>query len=273
MGLFDSLFKRIGRSKTKTLLLDEPKSIKEEKKTPKSIEKQDTKTEHSISIMDGKHGKTTITLKNLNINLIEIFEEETKEGFKKEDVLIEVQKAILPIFKASNKRSLDEAKKLAVSRLNELCSENSGVHLYKVGREYLENYETENIVNYEVIEHLPKVTDFKILPEEKKELMEKQLSHRLRTLESIKTPEDAYKDRENLIYFMQSQENLPISSIIDANIQSIEEGKQLDEGTVKRIAKNVPKLNNEDGALYSVYLKIEEKRIWEKIKHTLNRIL
>ena len=270
MGLLDFLFGK--KEKTKTLLLDKPKVI-EHNRTSKIVEKPSSKIYETISIKysegSGKHTNTTMTLEPGGITFVKILGKETTEEFKKEEVLLEIQKATLPVFEATNKTSLDEAKKEAVNKLNQICSQNPGVHLYKIGREYIQNYETENIVNYEILEELPSVTDFTILPQEKREMIEKQLSFRLKILDSIKTPEDAYNDKENLIYFMQTQENLPISSIIDANIQSSEEGKQLDEATVKRIAKNMPKLSNEDGALYSVYLKIEEKRIWEKVKQTL----
>ncbi|MBO5478998.1 MAG: hypothetical protein J6A04_04790 [Clostridia bacterium] len=72
---------------------------------------------------------------------------------------------------------------------------------------------------------------------------------------------------------MQQQEDVPQSALIDANIQSLEEGVPLDEATVAKIAQNMETLdlNNEDGALYSVYLKIEEKRIWKRIKEELDQ--
>jgi hypothetical protein len=126
------------------------------------------------------------------------------------------------------------------------------------------------------MENLPKKIDLEKITPKQAEKYGKLAKRRLEILESINTPDDAYEDIDNLVEFMQEQDNTPENPVVEANQQSCKDGTSLNFDTVIKISKKMEntkskgsKLYNEDGVLYSAYLKIEERRIWKQMQNSL----
>lgn len=169
-----------------------------------------------------------------------------------------IKDSIQPIADAKNRYSINRAKQEARQRIQSMANI-EGVVLTDEIMQYIEQYRN------------PMVNQFN--QEDKKKQMDAKDASRLQELESIKTPEDADEHKDSLIAYMQRTEKVPINPIVEANIKSLQEGKQLDDNTMTAIAQNMKELGeelgNEDGLLYSVYLKIEEKRIWRQVQTRL----
>lgn len=270
MGFMD-IFKR--KSKVKSLpsatridenrekLSDAQKKDKDKKEIKNEIkvfsQKIGSDTEYAIKMGSDKG--------NINVGkmYIKTDKENPKESTNFKEIVREIDEAINQVKVARDKENLETAKQLAKNKLDNLSAKNIQFCLDESVVDYIDEYDIEEKVEYGKIDKLVDVVkDMSAL-----EIIElgEQLSNRLDTLDSIKTPEDAYKDRFALINYMKSKEEIPENPIIDANIQSIENGKELDESTVLSIAKEMEQIKNEDGALYSAYLKLEEKRVLKQV--------
>lgn len=270
MGFMD-IFKR--KSKVKSLpsatridenrekLSDAQKKDKDKKEIKNEIkvfsQKIGSDTEYAIKMGSDKG--------NINVGkmYIKTDKENPKESTNFKEIVREIDEAINQVKVARDKENLETAKQLAKNKLDNLSAKNIQFCLDESVVDYIDEYDIEEKVEYGKIDKLVDV----VKDMSASEIIElgEQLSNRLDTLDSIKTPEDAYKDRFALINYMKSKEEIPENPIIDANIQSIENGKELDESTVLSIAKEMEQIKNEDGALYSAYLKLEEKRVLKRI--------
>ena len=228
-------------------------------------QKNDSKMEYSIEMFAGQEKITKVG--NIT-NLQELDGIATLKNVAKE-----IEDAITPIETARNSYALSRAKEAAKMTLQSINKEEIEFLLNDDVISYIDNYEPKELLNYEDLARLDRKIDITGLSNQEIVKIGKQLEDRLNVLNKIKTPEDAYNDKENLIYYMQAREQSSANPIIEANMQSIEEGKTLDKDTVIRISKNMEQLNNEDGSLYSAYLKIEEKRVWKKIERILKKDL
>lgn len=252
MGLID-LFKR---RKNKPLLLEEGKAKDIPKQEEEKLEVQvfskkmhDNRIEYSFilnteekSVLVGKICRSSEELISKNIKL--------------KNIANKIKEAMNPIAveKVKSQNLMDKAKK-EVKETIQAMADKQGVILAKDVIQYIDRYGDSNS------EH-PKT-------DSKQGRMSDEEWKRLQELEEIKTPDDAYAYKDSLISYMKKTEKVPFNPIVEASIKSVQEGKKLDEETVKRIASNMEKLGNEDGLLYSVYLKIEEKRIWKQLQTRL----
>lgn len=253
MGLMD-FFKR---KKNKTPMLEAGK-ISEQQKDEEgekvdvqifSRKREDNSIEYSVVLNVGGNsilvGKAYSTPEN-DIN--------KRQHVNLRNIANVIKDAIQPLANARNRYAIDRAKQEAKQRIQSMANV-EGVILTDEIMQYIDLYRNPTLDHFE--------------PEDRHQKMETKDANRLQELESIKTPEDAFEHKDSLIAYMQRTEKVPINPIVEANIKSLKEGKKLDDETVKTIAQNMEKLGNEDGLLYSVYLKIEEKRIWRQLQTRL----
>lgn len=271
MGLMD-IFKR----KDKVKSLPEARNISNfDKKENNDVEKN--KEETKIRVFSRRVGNDTeysiemISDKG-NINIGNMFVktdiENQKDDMSFKEIVREIEMAINKMKTAKNVEELGIAKQYIKEKLENLSTKNVQFQLDRNVVGYIDNYNIkEEKIEYGKIDRLVE-TVRDMSPAEIIRLGE-QLSNRVDELDSIKTPEDAYRNKDSLITYMKEKEKVPENPVIDANIQSIQEGKQLDESTVLSIAKEMEQIKNEDGALYSAYLKLEEKRVLKQIQKVI----
>lgn len=254
MGLMD-FFKR---RKNKTPMLEAGK-MNEQQKDQEGVKvdvqifsrkKEDNSIEYSIVLNVGENsilaGKAFSTPED---------ELSKKQHVNLKNIANIIKESIQPLADAKNRYSINRAKQEAKQRIQSMANI-EGVILTDEIMQYIDLYRNP-IVNQQVNS------------EDKRKQMDAKDASRLQELESIKTPEDAFEHKDSLIAYMQRTEKVPINPIIEANIKSLKEGKQLDPKTITAIAQNMKKLGNEDGLLYSAYLKIEEKRVWRQLQTRL----
>ena len=154
---------------------------------------------------------------------------------------------------------LDNLKERVKCVLQEITQNNSNFVLDEEIINFINDFKPEQVIDYKELDNLPKKIDIdKLTPSQKREISTKMRT-RIKELNQISTPDDAWKDREKILSFIKSIENILSNPFEDANIENNKKGSSKE-------TNNIP---NEDGALYSVYLKIEEKRIWKNIKLTI----
>lgn len=181
-----------------------------------------------------------------------------------------LENAINPLVEAKNEYRLTKARDTAKEALKRIADENS-ILLESSAIQFIEQYSPQSMLDYKELDKLPKTIDWENIPESEKYKKAKMLSNRLEYLqEKIKSPEEAFNDKENIVSFMRQTENLPSNPIVVANEQ-LKDGKVLDEQTLLEVAKWTEKINSnsQEGALYSIYLKLEEKRIWKQVAKKL----
>lgn len=255
MGLRD-FFRR---TKTRTPLLDSGRENEEEGQKEKKIDVQifskkmeNNGMQYSIVLKSEENtvlvGEVSSFSSDNNIT--------TRKNIELKKIAKKINEAIEPMAEANVKNQclMEKAKKQVKENMQRIA-EKENVVLTKEIMQYINQYEGANSYNNQT-------------NDEHKQMDDRHLK-RLQELKTIKTPEDAYAHKDSLIAYMQQAENVPSNPIIEANIKSLQEGKRLDDETVKRIAQNMESLNNEDGFLYAVYLKIEEKRIWRQLQTRL----
>ena len=252
MGLID-LFKR---RKNKPLLLEEGRT--------KDKEKQKDEKELDVQIfskkMEDSRIQYSIVLNSQEDSVLvgKIYSSSNDDITKRQNVQLKniankIKDAIEPIatISAKTQYAITKAKSEAKEKIQGMADK-EGITLTK-----------------DVIQYINQCNNPSNRIEERHARMSDEEWKRLQELESIKTPDDAYAHRDSLIAYMKKTEKVPFNPIVEANVKSLQEGKRLDDETVKSIAKNMEKLGNEDGLLYSVYLKIEEKRIWRQLQTRL----
>lgn len=190
------------------------------------------------------------------------------------EVAQEIKEALNPMVSTTNKYTLAKARKQAQDDFKLISIKNSFALNPEVS-DFIKNYQSDNILDYKQTNKLPKTIDADKIDEEYSYCEGRKLQKRLDKLEKIKSPEDAYENRYDIISFMMDmEEDVPSSAIVAAQIDSLKNGKQLNEETVKAVAKFMEQeFDNEDGALYPVYLKLEEKRVWKAILKELTPYL
>lgn len=191
------------------------------------------------------------------------------------DIVREIESNIRPLSKAESIYELDDLKEKVKDILQQISHKNPNFVVDEEIMDFIDNFksdQTSEQLNYkEINNYLTKAIDVKKLTEEQKKKISTQMETRMKELGEIHTPDDAWEDRGKILSFIKSIENIPSNPLVIANIKSKKQGKELNEETSKLVAREIKNIENEDGALYSVYLKIEEKRIWKKIKLTISK--
>lgn len=191
-------------------------------------------------------------------------------AFPIKQIVKDVELAMNPLTTANNLLTLNRIKEKTIEKINAINDKYDFFNLDTNAISYIKNYEPEEMsINYEDLEHLPQKLDLTSLSPEQIQKITLKIQNRLDTLNAIHTPEDAYACKESLESFMKEKEEKQENPLITAYAEAVNNGEILDEQTVLKIAQKMEKLKNEDGTLYSVYLKIEEKRIWRKIQECL----
>lgn len=258
MSIFDIIFR-----KTKINRLPQGETVEKIKEKTKIdvrvfSKKEDEKVEYYVKIFS--KGKYT------QIGKIDTVKDENERNLSPKEIAKQIEYAIKPLSNAKSMKELNIAKEEAKSELKRIVLKNNILTLDDEAMRFIDQYKPSYLLDYKELIKLPTKINFDKLVDTEKIKKAKQLASRMNILYTIKTADDAYRDKENLEYFMQARENVPINPIIAANNESRKNGIQLDEKTIKLFAKNMESLENEDGLLYSVYLKIEEKRIWKQIR-------
>lgn len=179
----------------------------------------------------------------------------------------------------TNIYSLERLKKESKQYLMELAQKNRGLSLKDDIFQILDNIRIDptklkEILNkhgsldYKQLDRaLVKSIDLSRYSREEIQSLGEILQERLSELDSIKTPNDAYDNQTSIKSFMKSKEEpTPIDKFISLL------GDDLTEENVPiilKFAKSLENLNNEDGLLYSSYLKLEEKRILSQIQEEI----
>ncbi len=275
MGFMD-IFKR----KNKMQSLPAARNVTNDRKTAETEDEKDKKKdENKIRVFSQRYGNDTeYSIEMLsdegngNIYIGKMYVrtdiENQKGDMNFKEIVNEIKTAVDTMEMARNGEELEKAKKNIKAKLKNLSTKNVQFKLDKNIIAYIDDYSIkEEKIEYEKIDKLVDVVKEMSAPEIIK--LGEQLSNRVNTLETIRTPEDAYKHKDSLISYMKEKEDVPENPIIDANSKSIGEGKPLDEATVLSIAKEMEQIKNEDGALYSAYLKLEEKRVLKQIRKVI----
>lgn len=191
-------------------------------------------------------------------------------AFPIKQIVKDVELAMNPLTTANNLLTLNKVKEKAVEKINAINDKYDFLSLDSNAISYIKNYEPEEMsLSYEDLEKLPQKLDLTNLSPEQIQKISLKIQNRLNTLNAIHTPEDAYACKESLESFMKAKEEKNENPLVSAYAEAVNSGETLDEKTVLKIAQKMEKLKNEDGTLYSVYLKIEEKRVWKKIQECL----
>lgn len=179
----------------------------------------------------------------------------------------------------ANIYSLERLKKESKKNLTELAQKNRGMTLKQELFQILDNIRIDpsklkdllnknGCIDYKQLDDaLIKSIDLSRYSREEIMSLGEILQERLSELDSIKTPNDAYEKQTSIKGFMKSKE---VPTPIDKFISLL--GDDLTEDNVPiilKFAKSLERVNNEDGLLYSSYLKLEEKRILSQIQEEL----
>lgn len=135
-------------------------------------------------------------------------------------------------------------------------------------------------INYKDFEkQLPKSINISELSFEELMAYGEALTSRITTLNSIKTPEDAYAHKNSLESFMRSKETTSLQgqllALLPSELELSEDNPEQIHNLNKRdiiidCAKALETVPNEDGLLYSAYLKLEEDRILSQIQRDIH---
>lgn len=197
---------------------------------------------------------------------------EKAEGISLKEIVGEISKVIGSIQTDSDKDDVSKRQEQLKEKMKDL-NEKYKVNFTRSMINMVENSSIGSGINYRNFDSsLPKTVDISSLTPEQIVQYGKVLTKRLGILDSIKTPEDAYKAKVSLEAFMKSQETQTANSaIIAANLENLEGTEQvLDVPTIIAFAKKLETVSNEDGMLYSSYLKLEENRIIRKMQKEIS---
>lgn len=258
MGLLD-IFKR-----------NKPKAIE----APKEWESKEEFHEGKIRVFSKKLGSNieySVKMDSYkgNINVGKFYKQSSTDYESNAKTLKEITREIKGIIDSvitsKEGKSLELAKQSAMAKLESM---DLSYFNFEVGEDiikYIETYEVPESINYGAIDRLVGEVNLDNMSITEIIKLGEQLSGRLETLDAIKTIDDVDEHKDAIIEYMKGKENIVENPIVDANIQSLEEGEKLDEPTLIKIAQNMEQIDNEDGVLYSAYLKLEEKRVLKQI--------
>ena len=131
-------------------------------------------------------------------------------------------------------------------------------------------------LDYQSFQNLPKTIDVNELGYDSIMQYGAILIARLQTLQGITSPETAYLHMDSLLDFMRYQEQKSKSNALLAMLPDEQDITTNPENIIKRntileCAEAIEEVPNEDSLLYSAYLKLEEKRILNKMQEDIQR--
>ncbi len=129
---------------------------------------------------------------------------------------------------------------------------------------------TENGINYKQLNYaIPKTIDISGCSEVELRFLGSILQSRLATLDGVKDVDSAYEKRESIAEFMKSREDSdPLAKVLSLLGDDIQEAEL---PVILKYARALESQPNEDGLLYSAYLKLEETRVIEQIQKEIEK--
>ena len=210
MGFMD-IFKR----KNKMQSLPAARNVDNYRKNSKVEDDTKKKDENKIRVFSQRYGNDTeYSIEMLsdegngNIYIGKMYVrtdiENQKGDMNFKEIVNEIETAVDTMEMARNGEELEKAKKNIKAKLKNLSTKNVQFKLDKNIIDYIDDYSIkEEKIEYEKIDKLVDVVKEMSAPEIIK--LGEQLSNRVNTLETIRTPEDAYKHKDSLISYMKSK--------------------------------------------------------------------
>lgn len=159
-----------------------------------------------------------------------------------------------------------EKKEIEVGRENKL------EEILKI-KEEDSSLRKQEYISYEIIDKKLEdamAIDVNKLPRNVIETIAADVQERMTELDNIVTPEDADRNKGSLIAYMKYRE---VTTDEDRVIEMfVQNAKVLDLQTVVECLKALESKKSEDSKLYSVYLKLEERRVIDRIEQELVNI-
>lgn len=232
-----------------------------------------------------KDGLVTYTFRRDNISGFGIelaefsgsdLQQRGRDYFKNLVQLIDL--AIESVFEADTD-SLSRAKLSAKAKLEALRNNHPGLVLNDKVFDAIDNIKCDilklsnSLVKNQCIDYkkldsaMPKSIDITGCSEVEIRFLGGILENRLTELDEIQSPEMAYAQRDSISGFLKSRET---SSPVDKVLSLLgDEIKESEFPLILKCARALEEQPNEDGLLYSSYLKLEEKRIISQIQQEI----
>lgn len=274
MSFFDELIEKIinKQRKSKTLLIEEAQTS-EQQDIEETIEPKEIKVAYFSRVEDGVHKHDVRIVCDGEVIPVGSFSNkkgdnnlELQEEKSIREIVDEIQKIIIPLNESESTYGLERLKSETKNILQNISQKNPNFVLDEEIIDFIEEFEPEQVLDYEQIDNLPKKIDVDQLSQSQKRQISIKMKKRMKELENIHTLDEAWEDREKIISFMKSIENIPVNTLMAAKKGNYQQKEEINDETVKLINEEIENIKNEDGQLYSVYLKIEEKRVWKKIR-------
>lgn len=174
---------------------------------------------------------------------------------------------------------LSSSKLSAKARLEALAKNHPGLVLNDNIFEAVDNIKSDilklkdTLINKEGIDYkkldsaIPKTIDISGCSDVEIRFLGGILESRLAALDGIHSPEDAYKYKDTISGFLKSRETAtPIDKVLALLGDEV---KESEFPVILKCARALEEQPNEDGLLYSAYLKLEEKRIIAQIQQEI----
>lgn len=274
MSFIDELIEKIvGKQRKENNLLIEGTGQDETQNFEEAIEPKDIKVEYFSKVEEGTHihdirivyDGEIISVGNLSSKKDDKnVEHQTEKSIR--EIVSEIQKTINPLNESESTYGLEKLKEETKRVLQKISQKNPNFVLDEEIIDFIEEFKPEQVIDYEQLDKLPKKIDVDQLTHSQKKQISIKMHKRMKELEQICTPENAWEDREKIISFIKSIENITVNTLMDAKTETSKQEHGLNEEDTELINEKIESIKNEDGELYSVYLKIEEKRVWKKIR-------
>lgn len=175
--------------------------------------------------------------------------------------------------------TLSRAKLSAKAKLEALQHNHPGLVLNDKIFEIIDNIKCDilrlssSLIENECIDYkkldsaIPKTIDIAGCSEVEIRFLGDVLNNRLKALDEIQSPEDAYERKYSISGFLKSREAPhPVDKVLALLGNDV---KESEFPIILKCAQALEEQPNEDGLLYSAYLKLEEKRILNQIQQEI----
>lgn len=272
MSFIDELIEKIiGKQRKDNILRIEGAKENETKNIEETIEPKNIEVKYFSKVEDGIHKHDVrIVYDGETIPVGNLFSKKDDKEFQAEksirEIVNEIQKVINPLNESESTYGLERLKEETKNVLQRISQKNPNFVLDEEVMDFIEDFKPEQVIDYEQLDKLPKKIDVDKLTHSQKKQISIKMRKRMKEVEQIRTPENAWEDREKIISFIKSIENIPVNTLMDAKTETSRQENGLNEENKELMNEEIENIKNEDGELYSVYLKIEEKRVWKKIR-------
>lgn len=276
MSFIDELIEKIiGKQRKDNILRIEGAKENETQNIEETIEPKNIEVKYFSKVEDGIHKHDVrIVYDGETIPVGNLFSKKDDKEFQAEksirEIVNEIQKVINPLNESESTYGLERLKEETKNVLQRISQKNPKFVLDEEVMDFIEDFKPEQVIDYEQLDKLPKKIDVDKLTHSQKKQISIKMRKRMKEVEQIRTPENAWEDREKIISFIKSIENIPVNTLMDAKTETSRQENGLNEENKELMNEEIENIKNEDGELYSVYLKIEEKKSMEKNKNRNN---